>query len=164
MINQKCQFRLGKKVHGLVTMDRFKTTCPKWLGGFFLCSSKMGFFLPKFIVKKKGILVVHRINQTIKNTMVHSTNMWKHNKLSIAKLGIVWNFVVHNFWSGLGSLWRGQLIHYSHFLGNFCVVLFISSFTRLGTRSETCNIFVLRCLGHVKPNRVVNMTPKPIWS
>ncbi len=30
----------------------FKTTCPKWLKGFFLCLSKMGFFLPKFLVKK----------------------------------------------------------------------------------------------------------------
>ncbi len=31
MINQKWQFKLGQKVHGLVTMDRFKTTCPKWV-------------------------------------------------------------------------------------------------------------------------------------
>ncbi len=42
------------------------------------------------------------------------------------------------------------------------MALLISSFTRLGTRSETCNILVLRCFGHVEPNRVVIMTLKPI--
>jgi len=42
------------------------------------------------------------------------------------------------------------------------VALLISSFIRLGTRSESCNILVLRCLGHVEPNRVVIVTPKPI--
>jgi len=42
------------------------------------------------------------------------------------------------------------------------VVLLISSFTRLGTRSETCNILVLGCFGHVEPNRVMIVTPKPI--
>ncbi len=42
------------------------------------------------------------------------------------------------------------------------MVLLISSFTRLGTRSEARNILVLRCLGHVEPNRVVIVTPKPI--
>ncbi len=29
MTSQKCQPRLGQKVHGIVTMDMFKTTCPK---------------------------------------------------------------------------------------------------------------------------------------
>jgi hypothetical protein len=29
MISQKCQLRLGQKVHGPITMDKFKTTCPK---------------------------------------------------------------------------------------------------------------------------------------
>jgi hypothetical protein len=52
MINKKCQLRPGKKVHGLVTMHKYKTTCPKWLKGFFLCLSKMGLFLPKFLIKK----------------------------------------------------------------------------------------------------------------
>jgi len=62
---------------------------------------------------------MHPIDQPTKNTMACPTNMKKHNKFSIAKLGIVWNFVVHSFWSGLGSLWSGQLIHYNHFLGIF---------------------------------------------
>jgi hypothetical protein len=57
MINQKCQFRLGQKVHGLVTMDKFKTTCPKWLGGLFY-TSKIGLLWPKFLVKKIGIQVM----------------------------------------------------------------------------------------------------------
>jgi hypothetical protein len=42
------------------------------------------------------------------------------------------------------------------------VALLITNFTRLGTRSETCNILVLRCLGHVERNRVVIVTCKPI--
>ncbi len=29
MTSQKCQLKLGQKVHGLVTMDKFKMTCPK---------------------------------------------------------------------------------------------------------------------------------------
>ncbi len=29
MTSQKCQHKPSQKVHGLVTMDRFKTTCPK---------------------------------------------------------------------------------------------------------------------------------------
>jgi len=29
MINKKCQLKLGQKVHGPVTMDKFKTICPK---------------------------------------------------------------------------------------------------------------------------------------
>ncbi len=29
MTNQKCQLRLGQKVHGPVTMDMLKMTCPK---------------------------------------------------------------------------------------------------------------------------------------
>ncbi len=28
MTSQKCQLKLGQKVHGPVTMDRFKTTYP----------------------------------------------------------------------------------------------------------------------------------------
>jgi len=35
MISQKCQLRLGQKIHGPVTMDKFKMTGPKGLGGFF---------------------------------------------------------------------------------------------------------------------------------
>jgi hypothetical protein len=42
------------------------------------------------------------------------------------------------------------------------MVLFVSSLTRLRTRSETCNILVLGCLGCVEPNRIMIMTPKPI--
>jgi hypothetical protein len=46
----KCQPKPSQKVHGLVGMDRFKITCPKWLKGFF--DTQNGFFLPKFLVKK----------------------------------------------------------------------------------------------------------------
>jgi hypothetical protein len=31
MTNQKCQLGLGQKVHVPITMDMFKTTCPKWV-------------------------------------------------------------------------------------------------------------------------------------
>ncbi len=34
--------------------------------------------------------------------------------------------------------------------------------TRLGTRSEACNILVLGCFGHVEPNRIMIETLKPI--
>jgi hypothetical protein len=40
------------------------------------------------------------------------------------------------------------------------VVLLVSDLIRLRARSETYNIFVLRCLGHVEPNIVVIITPK----
>ncbi len=36
MASKKCQLKLGQKIHGPITMDRFKTTCPKWLGDFFM--------------------------------------------------------------------------------------------------------------------------------
>ncbi len=42
------------------------------------------------------------------------------------------------------------------------MAILILSFTRLGTRSETCNILVLKCLGHVEPNSVMIVSPKPI--
>ncbi len=29
MTSQKCQLKLGQKVHGPETMDKFKTTCAK---------------------------------------------------------------------------------------------------------------------------------------
>jgi hypothetical protein len=51
MTSQKCQLRLGQKARGLVTMDKFKTTCPKWLRGFFLPIQNY-LFLPNFLVKK----------------------------------------------------------------------------------------------------------------
>jgi hypothetical protein len=51
MTSQKCQLRLGQKIHGPVTMDRFKTTCPKWLGGFFYACPKW-VFLTKISSKK----------------------------------------------------------------------------------------------------------------
>jgi len=44
MNSQKCQLKLGQKVHGLVTIDMFKTTCLKWLGGFFDAYPKWVFF------------------------------------------------------------------------------------------------------------------------
>ncbi len=44
MTSQKCQLKPGQKVHGLVTMDRFKTTCPKRLGGFLYAYPKWVFF------------------------------------------------------------------------------------------------------------------------
>ncbi len=46
--SQKCQFKLGQKVHGPVTMDRFKTTCLKWLRGFFYAYPKWIFFYQNF--------------------------------------------------------------------------------------------------------------------
>jgi hypothetical protein len=52
MTSQKCQPRHGQKIHGLVTMDMFKTTCPKWLKGFFNACPKWVFFLPKILEKK----------------------------------------------------------------------------------------------------------------
>jgi len=40
MTSKKCQPRPGKKVHSLITMDKFKMTCPKWLKGFFYAYPK----------------------------------------------------------------------------------------------------------------------------
>ncbi len=57
MTNKKCQPRLGQKVHDLVTIDMFKTISLKWQVVFFT-HVQNGFFLPKFIVKKLGILIV----------------------------------------------------------------------------------------------------------
>ncbi len=53
MINQKCQFKFGQKVHGLVIMNRFRTTCQKYLKGF-LMHVQNGSFLTKiyFFLKK----------------------------------------------------------------------------------------------------------------
>jgi hypothetical protein len=48
----------------------------------------------------------------------------------------------------------------SFFLGNFCEKLFVLGFTRLGTRSETYNILVSGCIGHVEPSRVRVIMPK----
>ncbi len=107
-------------------------------------------------------LVRSPTNQPNKSAMVHPTNVLRHNKLSTPKLRIIWNFVVHSFWNELGSLWRGQLVHYIHFLGNFCLVLFVSSPIWLGTRNETCNILESKCFGHVEPSRIMIMTPKLI--
>ncbi len=56
MTSQKCQ--LSQKIHGLVIMDRFKTTCPKQLKSFFNTYPKWVFFHQNFLIKKKGILVV----------------------------------------------------------------------------------------------------------
>jgi hypothetical protein len=44
MTSHKCQPRLGKKIHDLFTMDMFKSTCPKWLRGFFDACPKWVFF------------------------------------------------------------------------------------------------------------------------
>jgi len=49
MTNQKCQLRLGQKVHG--PSHKFKTICQKWLGGF-LTLAQNGYFLPKISSKK----------------------------------------------------------------------------------------------------------------
>jgi hypothetical protein len=51
MASWKCQLRFGQKVHGLVTMDKFKTTCPKWMRDFFYACPKWVIFYP-FLVKK----------------------------------------------------------------------------------------------------------------
>jgi hypothetical protein len=52
MTNQKYQPRPGQKVHGLITMDRFKTTCPKWPRCFLDAYPKWVFFWKKNIIKK----------------------------------------------------------------------------------------------------------------
>jgi len=51
MISQKCQPKLGQKVHNPITMDRFKMTCLKWLRGFFYACPN-GFFLTKISSQK----------------------------------------------------------------------------------------------------------------
>ncbi len=93
--------------------------------------------------------ISRQVTQTAKSAMVRHVSVWRHNKLFIAKLGIIWNFVTHNFWSGLGFFWRGYPIHQSHFLGNFCMTLLVLGLIGLGTRSAICIIFVLRCLNLV---------------
>jgi len=40
------------------------------------------------------------------------------------------------------------------------VILFVSGPTRLGTKSEACNILVAGCLCRVEPNRIVIVTPQ----
>jgi hypothetical protein len=42
------------------------------------------------------------------------------------------------------------------------MVFLVSNLAKLRTRSETCNILVSECLGHVEFNRVVIVTPMPI--
>jgi hypothetical protein len=54
MTIQKCQPRPSQKVHGLVTMDRFKTTYPKWPRCFFDACPKWVFFDKKIIIKIKN--------------------------------------------------------------------------------------------------------------
>jgi hypothetical protein len=46
-------------------------------------------------------------NELAKSAMVCPTSVWKHSKFSTTKLGVTWNFVVHNFWGGLSFLWKG---------------------------------------------------------
>ncbi len=48
MTSQKCQPRLGKKVHNPITMDTFKMTCPKLLRGFFYAYPKWIFLDQNF--------------------------------------------------------------------------------------------------------------------
>ncbi len=40
------------------------------------------------------------------------------------------------------------------------MILLVSGSTRLGTKSEACNILVLGCLCQVEPNRIMIMTPQ----
>ncbi len=42
------------------------------------------------------------------------------------------------------------------------MALFVSNLAKLRTRSEACNILVLKCLGLVEFSRVVIVTPKPM--
>jgi len=42
------------------------------------------------------------------------------------------------------------------------VALLVSNPKGLGTRSETSNILVLNCLGHVELSRIMNKTLRPI--
>jgi len=42
------------------------------------------------------------------------------------------------------------------------VMFLVLDFARLGTRSEACNIFVLKCISCIEPNRVMIVTPMPI--
>ncbi len=44
MTSQKCQSKPGQKVHDPIIMDKFKTTCLKWLKGFFMFVQNGSFF------------------------------------------------------------------------------------------------------------------------
>jgi hypothetical protein len=48
MTNKKCQLKHGEKIHGLVAMDRFKTTWLKMIESFFDTYPKWGFFYQNF--------------------------------------------------------------------------------------------------------------------
>jgi hypothetical protein len=41
-------------------------------------------------------------------------------------------------------------------------VFIVSNLVKLKTKSKTCNILVLECLGLVEFNRIMIMTPMPI--
>jgi hypothetical protein len=70
--------------------------------------------------------------------------------------------LIHNYWNGLGFLWRGYLVHHNCLLGNICTTLLISSPLGLGTKNETYNVLALRCLGNVEPNTLVIVQLKPL--
>jgi hypothetical protein len=58
MVSKKCQPRPSKKIHDPVTMDMFKTTCPKSLKGFFYASPKWAIFYQNLLSNKLGILIL----------------------------------------------------------------------------------------------------------
>jgi hypothetical protein len=51
MTSKKYQLRLGQKVHGPIHNGQVQNDLSKMTKRFFWCLSKMGLFLPKFIVK-----------------------------------------------------------------------------------------------------------------
>jgi hypothetical protein len=53
MTSQKCQFKLGKKSTWPSHNGHVQNDMSKMIRRFFLRMSKMGVFLPKFLVKRK---------------------------------------------------------------------------------------------------------------
>ncbi len=62
----------------------------------------------------------------------------------------------------IGILEKRVTNPFQSFFKKLCVALLVVGPTRLETRSEACNILVLGCFGHVEPNRIMIVTPKPI--
>ncbi len=79
MTSQKCQSKPGQKVHSLIIMDKFKMT-----ERFFLCLSKMGLFLLKFLVKKLKILVVSSITHSNINVRLPKNYMHPFQKIMVS--------------------------------------------------------------------------------
>jgi hypothetical protein len=59
MTSQKCQLRLGQKNTWPSHNGHVQNNLSKMIRRFILRLSKMGFFLPKILVKKIGFLIMH---------------------------------------------------------------------------------------------------------